>query len=420
MRNDFKHINRLHGLSTIRPYQLVEVIKKVLELYQQQRMQDRQQTTRKSNEMLVDAECFSYLFESGQSDANDLINKVKTAMLLIQKDYENRGFAPFTVRPIPLFAFGFFSISSVVRSTLSQQYGNCWELVYEPDSICKVDLRRIWEKTHKMFMSFPKFKYLLYTKSPELSFNSRYELTPAISVEIYFEENFEEIVSICMKALKTMVSHSITKGIFLTIPQMIEIISSSSGMSRFKAENLLSVVLAAMNSYRKSYASGMNAELFRSGLKKNEPTYMFLSSTNSFFNWLRRGTRSVAGNVRDNKLYIVNTKDGKQGREVTTVLGVLEAFGALRFKSLGGSNSQLYIYVNETKTMLMVREKPYKYQNRLLEMVNTRHRISVQMLSFLYQSGFSSEEVWEHLENYFLGILPPQLSDSQTDLSSPQ
>ena len=108
MRNDFKHINRLHGLSTIRPYQLVEVIKKVLELYQQQRMEDRSQTTRKRNEMLVDADCFSYLFENGQSDAADLTNKVKTAMLLIQKDYENRGFAPFTVRPIPLFVFGFF------------------------------------------------------------------------------------------------------------------------------------------------------------------------------------------------------------------------------------------------------------------------------------------------------------------------
>lgn len=78
--------------------------------------------------------------------------------------------------------------------------------------------------------------------------------------------------------------------------------------------------------------------------------------------------------------------------------------------------NSLHIYVYETKNMLMVREKPYKYQNRLLETVNSRHRISVQMLSFLYQSGFSSEEVWDHLENYFLGILPAQLLDAQTEL----
>ena len=417
MRNDFKHINRLHGLSTIRPYQLVEVIKKVLELYQQQRMEDRSQTTRKRNEMLVDADCFSYLFENGQSDAADLTNKVKTAMLLIQKDYENRGFAPFTVRPIPLFVFGFFSISSKVRDSLSRQYGNCWELVYEPDSVCKVNLRRIWEKTYKMQMSFPKFKYLLYTKSPELSFNSRYELTPAISAEIYFEENFGDTVATCTKALKAIVNQSVTKGTYLSLSQMVEMLASFSGMSRFKAENLINVVIAAMNAYRKSYASGMNTELFRVNLKKNESTYMFLPATNSFFNWLQRETRLTTSNIKDGKLYIVNTRDGKRGREVTTVLGVLEAFGSLRFKSLGGSNSQLYIYVYETKNMLMVREKPYKYQNRLLETVNTRHKISVQMLSFLYQSGFSSEEIWNHLENYFLGILPPQLSNTQTALS---
>ncbi|MBN2455166.1 MAG: hypothetical protein JXB29_01300 [Sedimentisphaerales bacterium] len=92
-------------------------------------------------------------------------------------------------------------------------------------------------------------------------------------------------------------------------------------------------------------------------------------------------------------------------------MGVLEAFGVLRFKSLGGSNSQIYIYVNETKTMQMVRDKPNLYRNRLLEMINSRHNESVKMLSFMFQSNLTSEEAWEHLENYFLGILPSELSE---------
>ena len=119
-----------------------------------------------------------------------------------------------------------------------------------------------------MQMSFPKFKYLLYTKSPELSFNSRYELTPAISVEIYFEENFGDTVATCTKALKAIVNQSVTKGTYLSLSQMVEMLASFSGMSRFKAENLINVVIAAMNAYRKSYASGMNTELFRVNLKK--------------------------------------------------------------------------------------------------------------------------------------------------------
>lgn len=34
------------------------------------------------------------------------------------------------------------------------------------------------------------------------------------------------------------------------------------------------------------------------------------------------------------------------------------------------------------------------------------------MLTFLFQNNFSSDEVWKHLENYFLGILPTQLLNS--------
>lgn len=410
MRNDFQHINRLHGLSTIRSYQLVEVIKKVLELYNKQRNGDRNQITRRRNEMLVDTDSFSYLFENGQSDGTDLTNKVKTAMLLIQKDYEKqRGFAPFAVRPVPLFRDGFFSISRTVREALSHEFGNCCELVYEPDPVCKVNLERIWKKKYKEEMSFPKFKYLIYTKSKDLSFNSSYELTPALSVEIYFEENFKDIVESCTKALKTIINQSITKGTYLPQSQIVEMISALAGVSTFKAENLVSVVIAAMNSYWKSYATGMNMMLFKIRPKKNEPTYNFLSDIYGFFNWFSRETRFITTNAQDNRLYIVNKKDGQRGREVTTALGILEAFGALRFKSLGGSNGQLYIYVNVTEAMLRVQKQPYKYRNCLLEEVNKRHKISVAMLSFLYENGFSSEEIWDHLENYFLGILPPQL-----------
>ena len=34
MKNDFQHINRLHGLSTVKKYQLIKVIEKVYELFE--------------------------------------------------------------------------------------------------------------------------------------------------------------------------------------------------------------------------------------------------------------------------------------------------------------------------------------------------------------------------------------------------
>lgn len=414
MRNDFKHINRLHGMSTIRLYQLVEVQKKILELYQQQRRNEGAPHRKKNNAMLIDVANFAYLFDNlAVGDSDNLINIVKTAMLLIQKDYSNRGYAPFGVRPVPLFAYGFFAMSDNTGERLNQQFRNCAELVDRPSSVYKVNLRQIWERSCKAEMSFPKFKYMLYTKSDKLSFNSQYSLSPALSIELFLEKDWDEIYRKSLNALKAMVGVSITQSSYLSPEQMVEIVSTEAKISRYKAENIINVTLAAMNSYRKNFSANLNTDLYRVGKKEGSPTYFFNSAANSFFRWLERTKRTITTEASNNKLYIVNTGHRDKGQEITTVLGVLESFGSLRFKSLGGSDGQLYIYVFETKSMLMVREKPQAYRNRLLEMVNERHYLSVKMLSFLYQNGFSSDEVWEYLENYFLGILPPELSAPQ-------
>jgi len=137
-------------------------------------------------------------------------------------------------------------------------------------------------------------------------------------------------------------------------------------------------------------------------------------TTNGFFTWITRGYEHISKNTEGEKIYIVNDSSKVRCKEITTILGVLESIGVLRFKSLGGSNSQIYIYVNETKNMQMVRDKPHSYQNKLLEMVNTRHNDSVEMLTYLFQSDFSSDEIWNHLENYFLGILPSDLVQTKS------
>ena len=120
MKNDFKHINRLHGLSILKEYQLVEVIRKVYELYQENvRVNTSKRITKKRNEMLIDAESFAHIFENPFYDADDGINKVKTAMLLIQKDFERRfSFSPFHVRPIPLFEVGFFKTDPITQKNI--------------------------------------------------------------------------------------------------------------------------------------------------------------------------------------------------------------------------------------------------------------------------------------------------------------
>lgn len=191
---DFKFINRLHGLSTIKKYQLIEVIKKIDELYTMNlRRNSVGQMTKRCNAMLIDAENFTYIFDNPISDADDNINRVKTALLIIQKDFEAKiGFSPITVRPIPLFSLGFFAIEPTTQKRLVKAYGNCIEEINSEKHICRVNLERIWDKDYKD-KSFPQFKYLLYSKDQELKFNQHYTLTPALCVSVEFADDYASI-----------------------------------------------------------------------------------------------------------------------------------------------------------------------------------------------------------------------------------
>jgi len=411
MSTDFMHINRLHGLSAIQRYQLVEVIKKILDIYNSTRYkQGRQGFTKKRNELLIDAESFLYIFESPFGDDSNLINKVKTAMLLIQKDYENRGFAPFHMRPIPMFAYGYFTISPKEQIELNRIYGDVVKLVYHQQSVCLIDLSKIWSKKYENKMSFPKFKFMLYSKDNELDFNKKYKFISAMSVDVFYSDDSELKYMEAISCLKSIANESVFKGKFFSNNGIIDEIAKHIGVSKFRAEGMASVFIAAMDIYQKDYSRRMNAKMYTArALQNGDVSYQFLTVSREFFAWVEKGFAYIKENVSDDKMYVVNDAENKRCKEIVTLLGILEAFGILRFKALGGTNSQIYIYVNETKTMQMVRDKPNTYHNRLLETINGRHEESVNMLRFLFQNKFTSDEVWDHLENYFLGILPIEL-----------
>lgn len=414
---DFKYINRLHGLSTIRKFQLIEVIKKILELYTASRYSKRGgPLTKKRNEMLVDAESFAYIFGGMSADDSDLVAKVKTAMLLIQKDYERKGFAPFYMRPIPVFSHGYFAIPPAGQTELNQRYSGAAQLVFREKNLCKVNLNRIWDQEYSREMSFPKFKYLLYAKSPELSFNTRFPLTPAMSIDVTLADAGELIFDSVLDALHGIFQESISSGNYLKESAISEGLASacgSLGVNRYKAQSAVNVFFAAAGTYSAEYSKRLSGRIFLTRVTNaGAVSYAIKSSIQDFFHWLKRCYREIlaesvpADSEARRKLYLVNDSRHTQCREYLTCLGVLEAMGVLRFQSLGGSNSQLYIYVNSVKDMTMVRDRPAGYRNRLLELVNKRHGDSVEMLSRLFQGHFTSEEIWDRLEDYFLGIVP--------------
>ena len=115
--------------------------------------------------------------------------------------------------------------------------------------------------------------------------------------------------------------------------------------------------------------------------------------------------------TKDGKLYLTDSV-GSRAKEISVILGILEAMDCLTFEMIGGANSQIYIYVNQIQALKNILNNPYHYHNRLLETVAERHLISVKMLTFLYESGFKSEQMWDVLESYFLGTIPEEVKNA--------
>ncbi len=412
MNNDFKHINRLHGISTIKKYQLVEVIKKVYELYLNKIKSNTIDNTKKRNEMLIDAENFSYIFENSFSDKSNAINKVKTTMLIIQKDFELKlGFSPINIRPVPLFALGYFSIDSIIQDKLKNIYGeNSIKLLNTQNNICSVNLKIIWEKDLAKKISFPKFKYLLYSKSDDLKYEFKNSFIPSIIIDIFLIEDFNIKSIEIIKNIKNIFFTFINNEKFYTIEDLEKEIQIKLNYSKYKSKNIADFLITSINIFSKYYHRSLTGKLITyKPLQDGSYKYKFNISMENYFKWINKEIDFIKMNKDDEKIFLTNINENLKAKELLHVLGILEILELLTFKSLGGNDSQIYIYINQTQTLRTIIMKPYLYKNRLLELVSERHNLSVEMLSFLYDSDFSSEIIWDNIENYFLGILPEKV-----------
>lgn len=404
---DFKHINRLHGLSQIQKYQLIEVIKKIDELYANN-TQKKGDFTRKRNAMLLDAENFTYIFGSPISDEDDNVNKVKTALLIIQKDFESKiGFSPINVRPIPLFSMGFFAIEKSTQIKILKRYPNCLEEIEESKHICRVHLDKIWKKDYSN-NSFPKFKYLLYSNDSELHFNLEFRMIPALCVSIALADDYDSVFKKIWECIKGFIGKRVISGDHTAVSEIVEVLENTCGVRKYKARAICEVIIASMDSYRKNFARTTTPIAIEKTTTSGSTKYQFNVAVNSYFSWVEKNYKKILTEISDGELYLMN-EAGNSTKEIGVILGILEALDVLSFKMIGGANSQLYIYINQIQGLKNILNSPYNYENRLLTAVSERHLISVKMLTFLYEGDFTSERIWDYIEDYFLGKIPEKV-----------
>ena len=241
-----------------------------------------------------------------------------------------------------------------------------------------------------------------------MEFNSKYTLTPALCVKVQFKDDFTTSFNKVWNAVKKIANQGLVTQEFVPVNEFYNAIHDKCGVRKYKAMTMVEVIFASMEIYRRNYMQGTNSIFQKKELKGGEIKYQFKTAINSYFAWVERGFERIQEECKDGNLYIVNSS-GKQAREYSTILGIMEALDVLTFEMTGGANSQLYIYVNQVRNIKNIVNNPGAYKNRLLEMVGERHLISVKMLTYIYEGGFSNDQIWDILEDYFLGIIPERV-----------
>ena len=408
---DFRHINRMHGLSSVKKYQLIEVIKKIDEIYTNSlKSGTGNSLTRKRNALLLDAESFSYIFDSPISDDDQNLNKVKTALLMIQKDFESKmSYSPINVRPIPLFALGYFMIDKENQKRMNRAYPDCMVVKDETYDICQVNLEKIWNRKFQD-CSFPEFKYLLYSGDPKFNDDVLSKLKAVLWVKLDFKDDYDSQFYRIMNTLETFINHAIRNEEYYTVDELADELANKCGFKKYKARSIADVIIAAMCQFGRKFYSGDNKLYVEKPTNSGISKYQFCNPMNAFFKWIRKYYDKINEENDDGTMYVVND-NGNEIKMISAVLGILESFNVLSFEMLGGEKSQLYIYINQIHILKNIVNRPEKYENKLLDNVAIRHLISVKMLTYLYENDFSSEEKWDLIENYFLGIIPEKVKN---------
>lgn len=405
--HDFRYINQQHGMSAIHKNQLVAVIEKLLTAFREQQRGAGLTFTKKRNAMLLDAENFAYIFGTPTSDQDNNIAKVKTALLLIKKDFEKRrGYSPVVVRPIPLFGRGFFALDASTAKKLGRAYPHAIECRDAANGIYNIELEAIWNKDFRE-LSFPKFKFLVYTQSDQLAFNTAFPMRPAFCVGVHFLGGGQAYRD-ASDAVKFFVHRARTEDRYITPKELEDALLKAGVVKRpYAAATFASVFFATLDAYRANFSHGYQGIYTVRPLKSGTVTYRFQQGMQRFFAWMDHWYNTIRDQVQGGTCYLVQDGDHGNCRAASLALGLFEAMNVLTFEMTGGESSKLYIYMNQTEPLHRIVQNPAAYHNRLLEEIEGRHRISVAMLTFLYEGNFTSEERWNYLEDYFLGIIPP-------------
>lgn len=386
---DFRYIRQLHGLSAIKPYQLMQVLQKLMALYR---------INGEKRNMLISAADFSYIFPLSGPDAID--QNLKSSLLLISNDLLNKlRFHSLIVRPKSLFSKCFVSVPS--------EQANLFQRLYHPylkkldAGTYQLDADRYWTEKHSQ-ISFPMFKAKLAEGKIFKDFSV--ELKNRVTLSLYkgVEEtlhSIKEFFQLAHPFLDEMSSshHRIEISAMKTkLPQYFDSIKREQFIETFRmlyasAQGLGSESAAFCRVYtpRKNQESHKEAfQLMEGGYEKVENLYL-----TTFRSQVKQIDMCVYCNAN---------------HPLVKLCEFLNSWGIADYQRQGGEQPAIFVRINNPYYLnMLIRKK--RYENNLLKSIYEKYQYSERIFTYFFTTPMSDKQRWDFIEAYFLGASEDEL-----------
>ncbi len=418
---DFNHVKRLHGISTIRKTQLIQVMDKILQLYK------KDLNKKQARNLLISSEEFRYIFDRNRkSDVDDdLDNKLKTALLIIEKDFINRiGYSPIIARPRSVFSIEYVKVKKEIEKDFVSRYGPFVEKIKKLNDayfggIYKFNLKNLWEEKYKD-LSFPKFKYLMYQKDDSLKFKYIEFIESVFILDLNIQEekehNFLWKVDDVVAKIEKLFSPYVRNQTQFTVHDLAVSVQQLFNRSKYQSEAIANQIIQSIISYQSTVNVNRNHRIKMISERENQKNtkYQVYPGINEFTKFLSTHVKklvqmSVTNPINNSKEVYLTKANRFEAEKSFISLGLLEMFDLLLYEVKGGDNPEIFVRINSKLQIENTIKNAENYQNTILNNVHKRHKISVEMLSYLFENEVKTDEFWENIEDYFLGRVPQEV-----------
>lgn len=412
---DLKYSRILFGLSSIKQWQVKEVIRKIHQMYR----------LKKSQSFLVSVEDFAFVF----SAQDDLEQKVKSSLLLIEKDFSSRfGYPVVLTRPKSLFSTVYARFSPEVEAVLKSRYNDHMKLLKagtptampnipmrpgmkRPDqsfSVYELDLDAIWSN-HFKEMSFPDAKKAFFDKG----------LFPDVAKQVFPQMKF---------SIGLLQDRASSYENFQTYLNALDWTVGKLGEGFFLRNEMESVLDEQLKNPRMSRRlMDLLKALYSSKKAVNRRGKITMQETDTFLQIKRKpggedqyrvaeaSYRQVRTEIdrkfqtffpgdknQYEKFITTNPQKSKRTLKLAYILEVME-LGT--YEVHGGRLPQLFLRLNDPDKLEEATMND-SFSNLLVKQIAAQHESSQKILDHFFTSELEPAQRWDFVEQYFLGGEP--------------